>query len=126
MTKLLRDRAATISLVVTDQDGTAVDASANPAVVVRDGAGTMIASGTSSKPVGTTGLYEFGLTPAQTAMLDSYTATWSYTRAGNAEQATTSFDVVGAYFFSVGEARAFDNGGMADAARYPAATIVAG
>lgn len=126
MTKLLQHRAATISLVVTDQNGTAVDASANPTVVVKDGGGTTIASGTSSKPVGTTGMYEFGLTPAHTAVLDSYSAAWSYTRAGSAEQATTSFEVVGGFFFSVAEARAFDNGAIADAARYPASTIVAG
>jgi hypothetical protein len=126
MTKLLQHRAATISFVVTDELGSPVDATANPTVVVTDGAGTTIASGTSSKPVGTTGPYEFGLTPAHTAVLDTYQAVWSYTRAGNAEQATTSLEVVGAFYFSVAEARAFDNGAMADPTRYPAATIVAG
>ncbi len=126
MTKLLQNRTATISLVVTDQDGTAVDAAANPTVVVRDGDGADVASGASSKPVGTIGLYEFGLTPAQTAVLDAYSATWSYTRAGSAEQAATGCEVVGGFFFSVAEARAFDNAAMGDPARYPAATIIAG
>ena len=126
MTKLLQNRAATILLVVTDQFGTAVDAAANPTVVVKDGGGATIASGTSSKPVGTTGLYEFGLTPAHTAVLDSYSAVWSYSRGGSAEQAMTTFEVAGGFFFSVAEARAFDNAAMADAARYPASTIVAG
>lgn len=125
MTKLLQNRAATIAFVVTDQTGTPVDATANPAVVVRDGAGSQIASGTSTKPVGTTGTYEFGLTPSHTAVLDQYSADWSYTRAGSAELATTTFEVVGGFYFSVGEARAFDNAAMGDPARYPSSAIVA-
>ena len=126
MTKLLQDRAAVISLVVTDQFGSPVDASANPTVVVTDVDGLQIASGTSFKPVGTTGLYEFGLTPIQTSVLDRYEATWSYTRSGNAEQATTSYDVVGGFYFSVADARGFDNSALADTSRYPVASIVAG
>lgn len=126
MTKLLQNRAATIAFVVTDQNGTPADATANPTVVVRDGAGTQVASGNSTKPVGTTGTYEFGLTPSHTAVLDRYTAEWSYSRAGSAEQATTTFEVVGSFYFSVAEARASDNAAMGDPTRYPSSAIIAG
>ena len=126
MTKLLQNRAATISVIVTDQNGTPVDATANPTVVVRDGGGTQIASGASTKPVGTTGTYEFGLTPPQTAVLDSCSAVWSYTRDGSAEQTTTAFEVVGGFYFSIAEAREFDNAAMGDTSRYPASVIAAG
>jgi hypothetical protein len=42
-----------------------IDADANPTGAVHDGAPTVVASGASTNPVGTTGLYEFGLTPAE-------------------------------------------------------------
>lgn len=49
----------------------------------------------------------------------TYGAEWSYV-AGNVEQtATTWFEAVGTHLFTLAEARVFDNGAMADAARYP-------
>jgi hypothetical protein len=125
VTKLLQNRGATISFTVTDQFGVPADAAAPPLVTVRDGAGAIVAGPSAATDVGT-GVYDFGLTPAQTAVLDIYTATWVYVRAGNAETATSRFEVVGAFYFTVAEARAFDNAALASETSYPNAKIAAG
>lgn len=121
--RLLQNRAASITFTVTDQDGTAVDATGTPTVVVRDGAGATVASGNATNPGGT-GTYGFDLTAAQLAVLDDYTATLTYVRGGQAESIVTTFEVVGGFYFTLAEARAFDNSALSDTSRYTTASIL--
>jgi hypothetical protein len=48
-----------------------------------------------------------------------YGADWSYVAGNVAQTATTWFEAVGQHLFTLPEARAFDNGAMADPNRYP-------
>ena len=107
MDKFLRFQSATLELKTYNTAGEAADAAAPPTISIADSAGTVLTSGTSTDAG--VGVYAFTLTPAQTANLDVYTATWTYTMGGVANQiAKTYYEVVGGFFFTVAEFRAYD------------------
>jgi hypothetical protein len=124
--RLLKQNGGEIQLFIYDFNGELQDASGNVTVTVRDGAGTTVTSGTATKPASTTGQYEFTLTPTHTANLDVYTVTWSGTVSGQVNTWITQFEIVGGFYFSVGEARAFDNGVLSEVSEYPTQTIING
>jgi len=110
MDQLLRGTAASITAEFRDSNWQLVDPTpATPPVSITDGGGTVVTTGTATK-VGT-GVYSFLLTPTQTANLDVYTATWTPTIAGLVNTYTTEFEVVGGFYFSIGEARNFGTAG---------------
>lgn len=65
------------------------------------------------------------LPSANTAVLDKYTVEWTYTVSGQVWRPKSHFEIVGAYYFSIAEARAFDGGTVLnDATKYPDQDIV--
>lgn len=121
MQRILRGTAATLSYVNLDTEGS--PAAANGAVTVR----VVRADGTEVLPAGTattagtgTGEFSVSLTPAQTALLDELTVTWTDSDSSH----TTKAEVVGGFYFSVGEARASDST-LENAGKYPDADILA-
>lgn len=87
---------------------------------------TRWSDGTSFSPavsdVGT-GLFQFTLTPAQTATLDRLTVVWTATIGGQVQAFQDYVEVVGDVYFTIAEARAF--GGLESAAKYSDDRIVA-
>jgi len=79
---------------------------ATVSVVVRNAAGSTMASGNATKTPSTTGTHAFACTPAQLPDLGVYTATWSATVAGVAVTPTTQVEVVSAHLFGIDELRA--------------------
>lgn len=119
--RILRGVGATLSWQNLDADGqpAAPPAAVTIGVVASDGtivvpAGTATA-GSSSDP------RTYTLAASANQQLDFLTATW--TVAGGSAF-TTHIEVVGGYYFTVGEARASDPT-LADEARYPTADILA-
>lgn len=124
MDKLLKSAGGTITLTIYNSDGIATDATGNVGVVVKDGAGTTVVSGNATKRASTTGIYDFTITALHAANLDVYTVTWSATVSGDAKTYTTYFEVVGGFYFSIAEARAFDNKTLQNTATYPTEDII--
>lgn len=119
--ELLQGVAGKLRFVNLDQDG--VPAPAAGAVTVR----VVRADGTEVLPAGSattagagTGEYERALTAAQLGTLDQLTVTW--TDAGDGSVHVTVAEVVGAFLFSVAQARASDPT-FVDAT-YPTAEVV--
>lgn len=116
MDKLLRSAAGQIQITLAQAADTP------PTVAIVDSAGVAVASGTSSTVVAPT--YAFTLTPANLAILDVFTATWTATIGGVADTYTTYFETVGRHLFTVAEARAYDNGVLANTSTYTDAMII--
>lgn len=121
MDRLLQSVTGAIRLEIRNQAGDLANADAPPAVSVKDGASTTVASGAST--LVSTGIYEFILTPTQTAVLDRYTASWSAAFSGVTNTFATHFEVVGGFIFGVGEVRAL-NAELANTTTYPTAKLV--
>lgn len=121
MQRILRGVAATLSVTLTDGDGTAAAASGAVTVgVIRADGTVLVAAGTATANP-STGVYTVGLTPAQNAALDLLTATW--TDAGDGSVHTSLHEVVGGFLFSVAEARDLEPT-LADTSAYPTAKIL--
>lgn len=106
MDRFLRDASGTHTLYTYNSSGVLTDLAGIPTVVIRDSAGTSVATPTASKP--STGTYTIPLTPTLTATLDTYAVTWTETGASPAQVFRTSFEVVGGFLFTDAELRAFD------------------
>jgi hypothetical protein len=125
MDRILQDAGGQITLAIYDQNGALV--AADPITVrVEDGAGVVVVPTTAASPSDVVGIYGLTLTPAQTAILDTYMAIWTATVAGASRTYRTRFEVVGGLYFTVAEARVFDNAALASVTTYPVETIVAG
>jgi hypothetical protein len=121
--RVLQGAPAVLKVVLADQDGSPVDATGALTVGVKTADGTVVlAAGTATVHAGT-GNYTVALTAAQTATLNLLTATW--TDAGNARVVTSKHEIVGGFFFSLADARASNDGDLADAAKYPDPAILA-
>lgn len=107
----LRATPATLSVTYPADPGAVV-------VTVTRLDGTALYTGASATVAGAVAAY--ALTPADTATLDTLTAT--FTSAGQGDQ-TASVEIVGALLFTVAEARTFDKGQLANASKYPDAAI---
>jgi len=123
---LVKGQGGTLTLQLRDGDGDPVDATGLPTIVVKDPTGATIASGTSTKPAATTGLYEFAVTGAQAAALDELTATWTAVVAGDTKTISTSAQIVGGHLIGLAEIRELEDGkdnGLGNTTRYPADRI---
>ena len=118
MQQVLRGAAATISATFDSAPGATT-------VTVKRQDGTVVATYTDAAATVSGNVASLPLTPADTATLDTLTATWTSTDAGTA---TTLTEIVGAVLFTVAEARAFQVGGsapLASSATYSDDTITA-
>lgn len=111
--------AANLDASFLDQDGDLVNAVGTVTVDVARADGTVIAAGAATT-TSSTGLYRYALAAADNSQLDLITCTW---KDGGTTRLTTIHEIVGGYYFTVAELRAFDST-LSDATKYPAATIV--
>lgn len=124
---ILRGTAGVVEVVLL-VDGVPIDPDPSPAptVTVVDGDGaTLVEAAPATVIGGGSGRLQVVLTPAQTAKVADLTATWSFSAAGINQSVTTSHRVVGDVLFTLGEARAYDGGALANSATYSDAAILA-
>lgn len=123
MDKLLQHQPHLLERKVKDMNGNLVDVDTgtNMVVTIRDGAGTIVVTGNATKT--SIGVYQFTVTPANAAILDTSEVTWEWTQT-YARRAFSYYEVVGGYFFTISEARAFRGAKLSDPARYPSQDIV--
>lgn len=132
MAKILRNSRSAIQLTLYDQNGAAVNADTNPATIagaakVTDSAGVEVAgSPFTITRITDPGVYSFSVGTAITALLDLYAVEWTFTLDAVAQKRYSDFEVVGAHYFEVPDARAFDGGRLGSTTTYPAASIIAG
>jgi hypothetical protein len=101
----LRNTELELRVELTDVDGKAADADADPTITVRrDSDGTAVATDAATAKVDDeTGIYSFSLTPAQTAEVELFHAEWTATIDGTAGQIfRTDAEAVGGYLCSLG------------------------
>jgi hypothetical protein len=117
--RVLRNTAATIT--VTFYNGsTAVDADSDPTVVAKKADGTTLFSTTATNeaPVGTYSV----VIPAQ-ATLNVITLTWTGLFTGTPVVITSTVEIVGGFYFSIAELRAYDKA-LQDTNRFPTTALV--
>lgn len=73
-------------------------------VTIYDGAGAVIAGPTAATKTAV-GTYQYVVASTLTATLDQYRVLWEWTQDASARKATSYYEVVGAYYFSLAEAR---------------------
>lgn len=115
--QLLRGSAGTIVATFYNDDGAAADPGVT-SVSVADEAGTVIIASIAAGGSGTTRTLAYSGT--NTALLDRWVVTWVTTAFGTL---TTRLEVVGAFLFSVAEARTFDDRILSDTTKYPTVAI---
>jgi hypothetical protein len=120
--RILQGAPGTLTVTLADQDGSPVDAVGMLTVGVTQADGTVVLAAGTGTTHGSTGVYTAALTAAQTASLNLLAATW--TDAGNGRIVTSKHEIVGGFFFSLAEARASNDGLIADTAKYPSADIL--
>lgn len=120
MKRVVAARTTALELYVYTADGAGQDLDALPTVSVADGGGTVVATGTATKPASTTGLYRFNVTPAA---LDTYTSTWTGALGGVAQTYSLPFEAAGALTFTVADFRAFEGAKFANTSTWPTARI---
>lgn len=117
--QLLRASAGTLQATFYNDDGVPADPGSTT-VSVSDAAGTtIIASGAAG---GSSTTRTVAYTGTHTALLNRWTITWATTNLGTL---TTTLEVVGAFLFSVAEARQWDDAALANTTSYPTAVIEA-
>lgn len=115
--RILAGVDATIRTSFADQDGTATTPGGAVTVDLTRADGTSIATGRTA--TGTSAL-SATLTAAEAAQLDLITCVW---KDAGATRATTRVEVVGGFYFSLAELRAFDDS-LVDTNKYPDAKIL--
>jgi hypothetical protein len=115
---LLRGVPGTLSVTYENAEGAAADPGVVTVTVTRAD-GTVLVSGVNATGTGATPR-TYGLLAAQAGQLDVLTVSWSSPTLGTL---TTTVEIVGALLYTVGEARAFHDGAMSDATKYPASRI---
>lgn len=123
---ILRDSAGVLEVALSI-DGVATDPDASPAptVTILDGAGAVLVASTPASVVGSgSGKLRLVLSPSQTAQVNDLVAMWTFTVGGAAQAAATYHRIVSDVLFTLGEARAFDGGALANTTGYPDAAIL--
>jgi hypothetical protein len=96
---------ATISVALT-VGGTAQDPTPDSATVTITRAdGTAVVTDAGAQDSGT-GVFSYPLNPDETALLDTLTATWTFTADGSEQSRQTFHEVVGGFLFTLGELEA--------------------
>lgn len=126
MDRVLRDVSAVIRIAVTDNAASPWDSDNEELdVVVTDSAGVEVDTFTAAKE-GDVGVYSFTVPASQTSILDIYDVEWTGEFDGEGQTYHSQYEVVGGFFFTISEARAFDNGAMGDVNAYPTQTLIDG
>ncbi|MFI9558870.1 hypothetical protein [Nonomuraea endophytica] len=120
ITRVLRTASATIERTWY-LDEQPIDSSTSVEVTLTDPDGAVVHSGTAASAGAGTGRYTFTV-PGQPA-LTWLTATWSATVGGSAVVAADVVEVVGGFYFTLAEGRAFD-ASLADATKHTLAELV--
>lgn len=121
MERIIQGRSATFSQTFF-VDGVATDPSPDAAtvgIVAVDG--TVVQAPTAATNAGT-GIAAYTVTPTQTALLDTWTVTWTAVFGGQTQTYRTIVEVAGDVLFSVAEARA--RAPLSSTTTYPTASIV--
>lgn len=120
MHKLLAKATGALRVMVVDELGEAKAADAGVTVTITDSGGTQVgaADRTATLVTGQTGVYQVEAKPADTAALDTFTATWKATVDGDLQTYVTDFEVVGRHLITLAELRAHDS--RLTAADFPA------
>ncbi len=105
MERIPRGNSATLSHTFY-VDGVATNPTPDAATVTitRDD-GTVLVNAAAATEAGA-GIVTYTLTPAQTALLDTLTVSWTATFGGQSQAFTDVVEVVGGFLFSISEARA--------------------
>jgi hypothetical protein len=124
---ILRGTAGILDVVLTvDGVPTDPDPSPGPQVTVVDAAGTVIVTPALAIAVGGgSGKLRCIVTPDKTGQVSEWLATWTFAQGGVQQSVTTFHRVVGDVLFTLGEARAYDGGALANSATYSDAAILA-
>lgn len=124
--RVLAGTAADIEVSIY-QDGGLVDIAASPApscvLTNADTGATFVASPTVTEVPA--GKLRVTLTAAQTATPVRLRADWTFTVGATAQTVTTYHEITGDVLFTLGEARAFDHGAVANTTTYPDADVLA-
>ena len=120
--RILQGAAATLTVTLADQNGSPADAAGALTVSVALADGTSVLPAGTATTHGSTGVYNVALTSAQTSSLNLLTAVW--TDVGNSRTVTTMHEIVGGFFFSLADARASNNGLIANTTNYPDQSIL--
>jgi hypothetical protein len=103
--RIVRGRSATLTHTFYS-DATATDPSPDTTTVTLPRAdGTAVVTGAAATEAGT-GVVTYTVTPAQTALLDRWTVTWTATFGGQSQPFVSYVEVAGDVLFSLAEARA--------------------
>jgi len=102
--RVLRGVTATINVTFADQNGEPAAAAGTVTVDVTKADGTAVVTGGTTSAGTGTGAFTYSL--AAQANLELLTVVW---KDNGAARLTTLVEVVGGYYFTVAEARAFDN-----------------
>jgi hypothetical protein len=113
--RVLRGTSATVEVEWLDSEGSAVPPPTVTVGVTRANGTVLVPAGTVTAPNGS-----YTLTPAQTALLDELTLTWTSVDSVR----TATVEVVGGFYFSLAQARSVDRS-LEDVSRYPTAEVLA-
>lgn len=102
-----------------DEDGVQVSAHTPYSVVMRDGAGVQVATGT---PVHTDHILTFTVPASSVTKLDTYSLTWTATVNSAPMTWATHVEVVGGYLFEIADLRAEDRA-FENVDKYPTETL---
>lgn len=122
MQRIVRGLSSTLSHTFYS-DGVATNPSPDTATVgiTRDDGTVLVASGTAATEGGT-GVVTYTLTPAQTALLDILSVSWTATFGGQAQTFTDTVEIAGGVLFAISDARLFSP--LEDTVKYTTSRIV--
>lgn len=121
LTRIVAGRSATLSHTF-ESNGTATDPSPDSATVAITRADGSTLTPAAAVDNSGNGVASITLTPAETALLDTLTVTWTATIGGYAQTFVDTVEIAGDVLFTIGEARRVK---PLDQARYTAEEIVA-
>src|SRR3954470_10452117 len=120
--RIVRGRSATLTHTFYS-DVTATDPVPDTTTVTITRAdGTALVTAAAATEAGT-GVVTYTVTPAQTALLDRWTVTWTATFGGQSQAFAETVEVAGDMLFSLSEASAIRTGSQTGDALYPRYTI---
>lgn len=106
-------------VATVDDNGSPVHATAPYTVVVRDGAGVQVATGT---PTHTDHVLQFTIPAATITKLDTFSFTWTATVNAATTTWTSQAEIVGGYLFEISDLRAQDRT-FVDTVKYPTSVL---
>lgn len=119
--RVLRNKGANIETTF-EVGETPTNADGAVTVTITRADGTVLANDAATiQVVGSTGKYRYVLAPQ--ANLDRLTVVWTGTFSAVVEKTTTYVEIVGGFYFSLGQARASDSA-LSSTTDYPTASIV--